>query len=43
MAATKAKTEAEVNLSSLYTHVYSQIPPGMKVRGADAYTYGSPE
>lgn len=43
VAATKAKTEVEVSPSALYTHVYSNIPPGLKVRGADAFTYGSPK
>lgn len=38
-AAQRARTDPELPLSELYTNVYSEIPPGMDIRGCDSLSY----
>jgi len=38
-AVVHAKNDPEPSPEELYTHVYSQPPPGFHVRGCDPFTY----
>eukprot|EP00918_Siedleckia_nematoides_P062901 GHVU01137018.1.p1 GENE.GHVU01137018.1~~GHVU01137018.1.p1 ORF type:complete len:359 (+),score=33.40 GHVU01137018.1:38-1078(+) len=38
-AVVRAKGDAEIPLSELYTHIYSDIPPKYQARGCDPYTW----
>jgi len=40
-AVAHAKNDPEPSPEELYTHVYSQPPPGYQVRGCDPFTYYS--
>jgi len=38
-----AKNDPEPSPEELYSHVYSQLPPGLQIRGCDPFTYYTPK
>jgi len=38
-----ARNDPEPSPEELYSHVYSQLPPGLKIRGCDPFTYYTPK